>query len=120
MSRAQMIYFIAYFITNLLAVVIASKIVNDLHYDTIKLLFFSIIITVFQFTLEHFFKLNIILTIFVYPIIYMFAIYIVAKITKLLRVDGFGAAIKAALMMVFLQICMNLAFEWKLADYFHI
>jgi hypothetical protein len=50
----------------------------------------------------------------------MFAIYIVAKITKLLRVDGFGAAIKAALMMVFLQICMNLAFEWKLADYFHI
>ena len=120
MSRAQMIYFIAYFIANFLAVAFSSKIVNDLHYDVIKLFFFSIIITVFQFALEHFFKLDIILTIFIYPIIYMFAIYIFAKITKLLRVDGFGAAIKAALMMVFLQLCMKLAFEWKLADYFNI
>ncbi|MBO7611543.1 MAG: hypothetical protein J6T23_04945 [Elusimicrobia bacterium] len=120
MSRAQMIYFIAYFIANFLAIAFSSKIVNGIHYDTIKLFFFSIIITVFQFALAHFLPLDIILTIFIYPIIYMFAIYIFAKITKLLRVDGFGASIKAALIMVFFQICVKYAFEWKLVDYFNI
>ena len=120
MSRAQMIYFIAFLITNFLAVAFSSKIVNDLHYDTIKLFFFSIIITVVQFALEHFFKLDIILTIFCYPIIYMFAIYIFSKITKLIRVEGFGASIKAALMVVFFQLCTKLVFSWKLARIFNI
>ena len=75
-SRTMMIYFAAYFITNFIAVVFSSKIINDIDYDGIKLFFFTILITVFQFVLERFFKLNIIYTIFVYPIIYMFAIYI--------------------------------------------
>ena len=120
MSRAQMIYFISYFIANFLAVAFSSKIVNDLHYDVIKLFFFSIIITVFQFVLEHFLKLDIISAIFIYPIIYMFAIFIFGKITKLIRIDRLGAAIKTALIMVFFQICVKFAFEWKLADYFNI
>ncbi len=120
MNRAMMIYFIAYLIANFAAIVIIAAIVNGIRYDIIKLFFFSILITVFQFVLEHFFKLDIILTIFCYPIIYMFAIYIFSKITKLVRVEGFGASIKAALMIVLFQLCTRLLFSWKLANYFNI
>ena len=119
-SRTMMIYFIAYLISNFIAIVISSKIVNGIRYDAIKLFFFTILITVFQFVLEHFFKLNIFYTIFVYPIIYMFAIYIFVKITRLIRVEGFGAAIKAALMMVFFQLCTKALFAWKLAKIFNV
>jgi len=119
-SRTIMIYFIAYLIANFIAVVFSSKIINDVRYDTVKLVFFSILITVFQFVLEHFFKLNLLYTIFVYPIIYMFAIYIFAKITKLIRVGGFGPAIKTALIMVFLQLCTKALFAWKLAKIFNV
>ncbi len=119
-TKATMIYFAAYFIANFISVIFSSKIINDVNYDGIKLFFFSILITVFQFVLGHFFNLNILYVIFVYPIIYMFVIYIFAKITKLLRVGGFGASIKTALIMVFFQICVKYAFEWKLSAYFHI
>ena len=71
MSRAMMIYFVAYLIANFAAIMLTAAIVNGIRYDAIKLFFFSILITVFQFVLEHFFKLDIILTIFCYPIIYM-------------------------------------------------
>ena len=119
-SRTVMIYFIAYLIANFIAVVFSSKIVNDVRYDTIKLVFFSILITVFQFVLERFFKLNLLYTIFVYPIIYMFVIYVFAKITKLIRIGGFGAAIKTALIMVFFQLCTKALFAWKLAKIFNV
>jgi len=119
-TKAVMIYFIAYFIANFIAIVFSSKIVNDIRYDGIKLFFFTILITVFQFFLERFLKLNIIYTIFVYPIIYMFVLYIFAKVTKLIRIGGFGAAIKAALIMVFFQLCVKGLMAWKLAAYFHI
>lgn len=119
-GRAMMIYFVAYFIANFIAIVFSSKIINDINYDGIKLFFFTILITVFQFVLGHFLKLNILYTILIHPIIYMFVIYIFAKATKLIRVDGFGAAIKTALIMVFFQICVKYAFEWKLAAYFNI
>ena len=120
MNRAMMIYFVAYLIANFAAIMLTAAIVNGIRYDAIKLFFFSILITVFQFVLEHFFKLDIILTIFCYPIIYMFAIYIFSKITKLVRVEGFGASIKAALMVVFFQLCTKLVFSWKLARIFNI
>lgn len=120
MNRAMMIYFIAYLIANFAAMVLTAAIVNGIRYDIIKLLFFAILITVFQFVLQHFFPLDIILTIFVYPIIYMFAIYIFSKITKLVRVEGFGASIKAALMTVFFQLCTKALFAWKLARIFNI
>ena len=119
-GRSMMIYFAAYFIANFIAVVFSSKIVNDVRYDAIKLFFFTILITVFQFVLEHFFPLNIFYTIFAHPIIYMFAIYIFAKITKLIRIGGFGAAIKTALIMVFFQICTKGLFAWKLAKVFNV
>jgi len=119
-GRAMMIYFAAYFIANFIAIVFSSKIINDINYDGIKLFFFTILITVFQFVLGHFLKLNILYIILIHPIIYMFVIYIFAKATKLIRVDGFGAAIKTALIMVFFQICVKYAFEWKLAAYFNI
>ena len=119
-GRSMMIYFLAYFIANFIAIVFSSKIVNGIRYDAIKLFFFTILITVFQFLLEHFFKLNILYTIFVYPIIYMFAIYILAKITKLIHIGGFGAAIKTALIMVFLQLCTKALFVWKLAKVFNV
>ena len=119
-GKATMIYFIAYFIANFIAILFSAKIINDIHYDSIKLFFFTILITVFQFVLEHFFKLNILYTIFVYPIIYMFIIYIFAKITKLIRVGGFGPAINVALIMVLFQLCTKGLMTWKLAAYFHI
>ncbi len=119
-GRSMMIYFAAYFIANFIAVIFSSKIVNDVRYDAIKLFFFTILITVFQFVLEHFFKLNIIYTIFAYPIIYMFAIYVFAKITKLIHIGGFGAAIKTALIMVFFQLCTKGLFAWKLAKVFNV
>ena len=119
-GRSMMIYFAAYFIANFISIVFSSKIVNGVNYDAIKLFFFTILITVFQFVLEHFFKLNVVYTIFVYPIIYMFAIYIFAKITKLIRIEGFGAAKKAALIMVFLQLCTKALFAWKLAKIFNV
>ena len=119
-TKATMIYFAAYFIANFISVVFSSKLINDVHYDGIKLFFFTVLITVFQFVLGHFLNLNILYTIFIHPIIYMFIIYIFAKITKLIRVGGFGASIKTALIMVFFQICVKFAFEWKLAAYFHI
>ena len=119
-GRSMMIYFAAYFIANFIAVVFSSKIVNDVRYDAIKLFFFTILITVFQFVLEHFLKLNIIYTIFAYPIIYMFAIYIFSIITKLIHIGGFGAAIKTALIMVFFQICTKGLFAWKLAKVFNV
>ncbi|MCR4663374.1 MAG: hypothetical protein K5622_05775 [Endomicrobiaceae bacterium] len=119
-GRTMMIYFAAYFIANFIAVVFSSKIINDVHYDAVKLFFFTILITVFQFILEHFFKLNILYTIFVYPVIYMFVIYIFANVTKLIRIGGFGAAIKTALIMVFFQLCTKFAFQWKLAKIFNV
>jgi len=119
-SRPMMIYFAAYFIANFIAIVFSSKIVNDISYDSIRLFFFTILMTVFQFVLEHFLKLNILYTIFVYPIIYMFIIYIFAKITKLVRVGGFGASLKAALIMVFFQLCTKALFAWKLAKVFNV
>ena len=119
-GRSMMIYFAAYFIANFIAIVFSSKIINGINYDAIKLFFFTILITVFQFILEHFFKLNVIYTIFAYPIIYMFAIYLFAKITKLIRIEGFGASIKAALIMVFLQLCTKALFAWKLAKVFNV
>lgn len=119
-TKAIIVYFIAYTVANFVSVLFSSKIVNDVSCDSIKLFFFSILITIFQFLLEHFFKLNILYTIFVYPIIYMFAIYILAKITKLIRVGGFGAAIKTALIMVFLQLCTKALFAWKLANTFNV
>ena len=119
-GRVMMIYFIAYFIANFIAVVFSSKVVSNVHYDGIKLFFFTILITVFQFVLEHFFKLNLLYTIFVYPIIYMITIYIFAKTTKLVRIGGFGAAIKTAIIMVFFQLCTKALFVWKLAKVFNI
>ena len=119
-TKAMMVYFVAYFIANFASVLFSSKIVNDINCDSVKLFFFTILITVFQFVLGHFLHLNILYTIFIHPIIYMFVIYIFAKITKLIRVGGFGAAIKTALIMVFFQICVKYAFEWKLAAYFNI
>ena len=119
-GRTMMIYFAAYFIANFIAIVFSSKIINDINYDAVRLFFFTILLTVFQFVLGHFLKLNILYTIFVHPIIYMFVIYIFAKITKLIRVGGFGAALKTALIVVFFQICTKFAFEWKLAKIFNV
>lgn len=119
-TRTMIIYFVAYAITNFLSIVFASKIINDVHYNGVKLFFFTILITIFQFLLEHFFKINILYTIFIYPIIYMFVIYTISKATQLIRVNGFGPAIKTALIMVFLQLCTQALFAWKLAKYFHI
>ncbi len=119
-TRTMMIYFIAYLIANFIAVVFSSKIINDVRYDAVKLIFFSIIITIFQFLLEHFLKLHLLYTIFVYPVIYMLAIYVFAKITKLIRVGGFGPALKTALIMVFFQLCTKALFAWKLAKIFNV
>lgn len=124
MSKSLMVYFVAYFIMNYVAIVFGSIILNDITCNKIRLFFFTILLTIIQYFLHNYvavkYNLNILYVIFSFPIIYMIVLYVLAKITKLIEIKGMGESIKLALLLVFFQICTKYAFIWKLAAIFDI
>lgn len=124
MSKYFMIYFIVYLITNYFALVFGSIILNDVTCGKIKLFFFTIFLTVFQYLLHNYvaikYNLNILYIIFSFPIIYMIILSGLAKITRLIKINSMGTSIKLALLLVFFQVCIKYAFVWKLAKEFGI
>ena len=90
----------------------------------IKLFFFTIFLTVFQYLLHNYvaikYNLNILYIIFSFPIIYMIILSGLAKITRLIKINSMGTSIKLALLLVFFQVCIKYAFVWKLAKEFGI
>lgn len=114
-TKTMMLYFAVYVIANFIALLLASKILNDVNCgNKLKLFCFTILLTVAQFTLDYFVKLNILYTIFLFPLIYIAIIYVLMNITRLIRILGFGAVLKTSLMVVFFQLCTRGLLAWKL------